>query len=121
AAVVDRFPETRAIVDRDRVLRSKTFREFDDAATAPLHGFKDADDYYTRSSSLQFLGRIATPALCVNAEDDPFLPPEVLPRVRAAASPSIELRVTQRGGHAGFVTGSAPWNCRYWADELIVH
>jgi len=120
ARVVAEFPETRNIVDVDRALRAKTFREFDDFATAPLHGFRDADDYYTRSSSLQFLGRITTPVLCVNAEDDPFLPPEVLPRVRDEASPSIELRVTQRGGHAGFVTGSAPWNCRYWADELIV-
>jgi len=120
ARVIEEFPETRAILDLDRVMRAKTFREFDDAATAPLHGFRDADDYYTRSSSLQYLGRITTPALCVSAEDDPFLPPDVLPRVREAASPSVELRVTQRGGHAGFVAGGAPWSCRYWADELIV-
>jgi len=120
ARVIEEFPETRSFLDVDRVMRAKTFREFDDVATAPLHGFRDADDYYTRSSSLQFLGRIATPTLCVNAEDDPFLPPAVLPRVREAASPSVELRVTQRGGHAGFVTGSTPWSCRYWADELIV-
>ena len=121
AALVERSPETRAILDLDRVLRAKTFREFDDVATAPIHGFKDADDYYTRSSSLQFLGRITTPTLCVNAEDDPFLPPEVLPRVREAASSSVELHVTRRGGHAGFVAGGAPWNCKYWADELIVN
>jgi len=120
AAVVERFPEVRKIVDVEAVMRAKTFREFDDVATAPLHGFRDADDYYTRSSSLQYLGRIQTPTLCVNAEDDPFLPPEVLPRVRAAASPAVELRVTRRGGHAGFVSGSTPWNCRYWADEFIV-
>jgi uncharacterized protein len=120
ALLVERFPETRNVIDLDRALRAKTFREFDDAATGPLHGFKDADDYYTRSSSLQFLGRIATPTLCVNAEDDPFLPPEVLPRVRRSASASVELHVTRRGGHAGFVAGRAPWKCTYWADELIV-
>ena len=120
AELVERFPETRNVIDLDRALRAKTFREFDDAATGPLHGFKDADDYYTRSSSLQFLGRITTPTLCVNAEDDPFLPPEVLPRVRASASSSVELHVTRRGGHAGFVAGPAPWKCTYWADELIV-
>jgi uncharacterized protein len=120
ANVVERFPETRHVIDLERVLRAKTFREFDDAATAPLHGFKDAADYYARSSSLQFLGRIATPALCVNAADDPFLPPEVLSRVRDAAAPCVELRVTQRGGHAGFVAGRLPWSCTYWADELIV-
>jgi uncharacterized protein len=119
AQLVERFPETRNIIDLDRALRSKTFREFDDAATA-LHGFKDADDYYTRSSSLQFLGRITTPTLCVNAEDDPFLPPDVLPLVRGSASASVELHVTRRGGHAGFVAGRAPWKCTYWADELIV-
>jgi predicted alpha/beta-fold hydrolase len=119
--VVVRFPEMREVVDLERALRAKTFREYDDAATAPLHGFKDADDYYTRSSSLQYLGRITTPTLCVNAEDDPFLPPDVLPRVREAASPCVELRVTQRGGHAGFVAaGRRPWNFTYWADELIV-
>jgi len=120
ARVVEQFPETRKILDVDAVMRAKTFREFDDAATAPLHGFRDADDYYTRSSSLQFLPRIQTPVLCVNAEDDPFLPPHVLPRVAETASPSVELRVSPRGGHAGFVTGIAPWKCRYWADELIV-
>ena len=118
--VVEQFPETRDVVDLDRALRAKTFFEYDDAVTAPLHGFRDAGDYYARSSSLQFLGRITTPSLCVNAEDDPFLPPDVLPRVREAASPAIELRVTRRGGHAGFVAGAAPWSCTYWADELIV-
>jgi predicted alpha/beta-fold hydrolase len=121
AAMVAKFPEMREIVDLDRILRSKTFREFDDYATAPIHGFKDADDYYTRSSSLQYLSRITTPTLCVNAEDDPFLPPEVLAKVREEASPSIELRVTPRGGHAGFVGGRAPWNCTWWAEELIVN
>ena len=120
AHVVEQFPETRSIIDLDAVMRSKTFREFDDAATAPLHGFRDADDYYTRSSSLQFLPRIQTPVLCVNAEDDPFLPPHILPKVAETASPSVELRVSPRGGHAGFVTGAAPWKCEYWADELIV-
>ena len=58
--------------------RTRTFWEFDDAATAPLHGFRDADEYYTRSSSIHFLGRIKTPTLAVNAEDDPLLPADAL-------------------------------------------
>lgn len=118
--VTREFPETRALIDLDKVRRARTFREFDDAATAPLHGFRDADDYYARASSIFDLGRINTPTLCISAEDDPFTPPGVLDRVRAAASPSIDLVVTKSGGHTGFVSGSLPWRCVYWAEEFVV-
>jgi len=107
-------------LDLDLAMRAKTFREFDDAATAPLHGFTNADDYYARSSSIHFLGRITVPTLCVSAADDPFLPPGVLPRVRAAASPAVTFIVTEHGGHVGFITGPAPWRAVYWAEERIV-
>lgn len=110
-----------SLLDVDRVRRTRTFWEFDDAATAPLHGFRDADDYYASSSSINFLGRIRTPVLAVNAEDDPFLPPEALERARLAVSPSIDFRTTKTGGHVGFVGGRAPWRCEYWAEELVVH
>jgi predicted alpha/beta-fold hydrolase len=116
--VVARYPD--APVDIDRAMRARTFREFDDAATAPLHGFKDADDYYSRSSSISYLGRITTPTLCVSAEDDPFLPREALNRALAAASPAIEFIITRRGGHTGFVSGRVPWRSVYWAEELVV-
>ena len=85
-----------------------------------IHGFTSADDYYARSSSLQFLSRITTPTLILNAEDDPFLPREALERARAAASPAIEFRTTQCGGHTGFISGTFPWRCEYWAEERIV-
>jgi len=117
-SVVDRFPE--APVNVQQALRARTFREFDDAATAPLHGFKDAEDYYRQSSSLPYLARIQTPTLCISSEDDPFLPREVLDRVRAEASPAIELAITKCGGHVGFIGGRAPWSCVYWAEELVV-
>ena len=107
-------------LDRDAVLRAHTFRQFDDAATAPLHGFRDADDYYVRSSSIRFLDKITTPTLCLSAEDDPFLPRGVLPRARAAASDAVEIRVSPRGGHTGFIAGALPWRCEYWAEELMV-
>ena len=116
--VAARFPETS--LDVNRALRSRTFREFDDCATAPLHGFVDADDYYARSSSIHFLSRITTTTLCISSEDDPFLPHDVLQRVRQAASPAIELVITKHGGHVGFVGGSLPWRPRYWAEELVV-
>ena len=114
------FPETRSRLDLDRIRRARTFREFDDAATAPLHGFADADDYYRRASSIYDIGRITTPTLCVSAEDDPFLPRAALQRVIADASPAVEVIVTKHGGHTGFVSGRLPWRCVYWAEELVV-
>lgn len=116
--VAERFPELK--LDLDAVRRADSFRTFDDAATAPLHGFRDADDYYARSSSIHYLSRIATPTLCISAGDDPFVPPEVLERARAAASPSIDFRVTNGGGHTGFIGGRAPWRPSYWAEETMV-
>ncbi|PYQ35137.1 MAG: hydrolase [Acidobacteria bacterium] len=119
-SVVERFPETRPKVDVPGAMRARTFYEFDNASTAPIHGFRDAEDYYTRSSSLPFLRFISIPTLCINAEDDPFLPADVLIRARAAASPSVEFRVTPRGGHTGFIAGATPWRAEYWAEELMV-
>jgi hypothetical protein len=113
-------PDIAPLLDLPRVLRSRTFVEFDDSATAPLHGFASADDYYTRSSSIHFVGRITTPTLALNAADDPFLPSDVLPRVKAAAAAAVDFRTTPTGGHVGFVSGDAPWRCQYWAEELVV-
>jgi predicted alpha/beta-fold hydrolase len=115
-----RFPEAASRIDLPRVLRARTFYEFDDAATAPLHGFAGADDYYRRSSSLAVLAGIAIPTLCVSAKDDPFLRPDSLARAREAASSSVEFRVTEHGGHIGFVGGMRPWRPEYWAEELAV-
>lgn len=120
AGLVERFPETRRIIDLEGALAASTFREFDEAATGPLHGFTGADDYYARASSINLLGRITTPTLCLSAEDDPFLPLEALRRARAAASPFVEFRTTPSGGHVGFVAGTTPWACTYWAEEYIV-
>jgi uncharacterized protein len=108
------------LLDVEKVRVSKTFTEFDEAATAPLHGFANAEDYYQRSSSIHFLGRITTPTLALNAVDDPFVPPGVLDRARVAVSPAVDFRTTETGGHVGFIGGSAPWNCEYWAEELLV-
>lgn len=117
--VVERFPELRSVIPMARALGARTFYEFDDAATGPLHGFTGADDYYNRSSSIHFLPHIDTPVLCVSAEDDPFLPREALARARSAASDAVEFRIVPHGGHAGFVRGTAPWRCASWAEETI--
>jgi len=118
--LVAHFPEMHDRVDLDAVMRAKTFHELDDSATAPIHGFRDADDYYDRSSSIRFLGAITTPTLCLSAADDPFLPPEALERARARASGAIDFRITPTGGHTGFIAGALPWRCEYWAEELII-
>ena len=118
--LVVRFPEAQERVDLDRTLASKTFWDFDDAATGPLHGFAGADDYYTRSSSISFVGKIRTPALCISAADDPFVPAEVLARVRTAASPHVTCLFTEKGGHVGFVAGDSPKKAFYWAEQTIV-
>ena len=115
-----RHPEAARRIDLERTLASRTFREFDDAANAPLHGFADADDYYRRSSSLGYLAKVARPTLCLSSADDPFLPREALERARVEASPSIDFVVTGRGGHIGFVAGPAPWRPRYWAEAFAV-
>lgn len=115
-----RFPEAADRVSLERTLASKTFWEFDDAATAPLHGFAGADDYYAKSSSLAFLPGIDTPVLCISAEDDPFVPAEVLPRARAAAAPSVRCLFTPSGGHVGWVAGTSPRRPFYWAEETAV-
>lgn len=103
--------------NRDAIVRAATLYDFDDSVTAPLHGFADAEDYYTRSSSLPVLDRIRIPTILLSAEDDPFLPPEVLEDVRLAArgSDHLQLEFVPRGGHVGFISGP-PWRQIYWAE-----
>ncbi len=120
-------PKTKSVVERfgvaldvEGAMRARSFFEFDNASTAPLHGFRDADDYYARVSSINFLHKITTSTFCINAEDDPFLPRAVLDRARAAASPSIEFCIPRRGGHTGFIAGRWPWVPEYWAERLMV-
>jgi len=102
-------------IDAPRALAATTFREFDDAATAPLHGFRDASDYYTRSSSARFLAHIAVPTRLIHALDDPFLPAAAFPVAEIRRNPALDARVSKAGGHVGFVTGT-PWAPRFWAE-----
>ena len=99
--------------------RLRTFRQFDDQVTAPLHGFAGVDDYYGRSSSRQFLARIRVPTMIVHARDDPFMWPRTIPSA-SELSESVRLEVTENGGHVGFVAGRWPWRPRWWLDGRIV-
>jgi predicted alpha/beta-fold hydrolase len=121
--------KARAKLERDPGLfdataleRARTLFEFDDAVTAPVHGFADAADYYRHSSSLGFLSSVRRPTLLLSAYDDPFLPPPVLREVERLARGNRFLTVEfhQRGGHVGFISGRAPWAPRYYAEERVM-
>jgi predicted alpha/beta-fold hydrolase len=104
-------------VDTALLHRAKSFWDFDQAFTAPVHGFAGADDYYRRASSLPFLNNVHVPTLLFSAVDDPFLPPSVLDRVREVArtNPALHVDFTPRGGHVGWVSGP-PWAPHYYME-----
>ncbi len=104
-------------VDERRLARARTLREFDDLFTAPLHGFRDADDYWARAASAPWLSRIAVPTLVLNARNDPFLPAAALERATREASPELVLEFPRTGGHAGF-PGRDRWLARRVLDFL---
>jgi predicted alpha/beta-fold hydrolase len=115
--VMARFPRETEHMDPDRIRFADTFFAFDDYATAPLHGFRGAGDYYRRCSSLRFLSAIEVPTLCISSSDDPFLPAEALARAQDAGSEDVAFSVSDWGGHAAFAYGPWPWRARYWAEE----
>lgn len=97
----------------------KTFRDFDEHVTAPLHGFAGADDYYRRSSSRQYLRKIQIPTLIVQSRDDPFMTEAVIPQDDELSS-AIDFEVYDNGGHVGFVGEGWPWVPEYWLDGRIL-
>lgn len=114
-AKLERFP---GLFDRATLERAESIYGFDDAVTAPVHGFDSAHDYYSKSSSLGFIERIRIPTLLLSAVDDPFLPPAVLDDVSAIAerNPLLTLEYPAHGGHVGFVAGSVPWRPFYYGE-----
>jgi predicted alpha/beta-fold hydrolase len=108
-------------VDATGVRRMKTFREFDDRFTGPLHGFRDALDYWTQSSSRPFLPQITVPTLLLSPRNDPFLAPEAYPWIEAEANPRLFLEAPESGGHVGFLEfrrGIRPWSERRTVEFL---
>jgi len=103
-------------LDVEALQRAKTLRQFDDLATAPLHGFEDAEDYYRRCSSKPFLSAVRVPTALLHALDDPFLPVKDLPVKEAAENPWLHPVFTRRGGHVGFI-GKGRGRERFWAER----
>lgn len=117
-AKLDQFPDLAPI---ERIQSIRSMRDFDNSLTAPLHGFRDADDYYSKSSSINWLDRIRVDTLLLSAVDDPFLPSQVLDDVRSAAqqNPFLNLEFTTHGGHVGFVGGANPFQPLYYMEGRV--
>ncbi len=106
-------------LDIPALLKTRTFREFDNLGTAPLHGFRDAEHYYSTDSCRQHLPRITTPTLILQAKDDPFMTQDLLPEEHELG-PGVQLELSDKGGHTGFVEGYFPGLARYWLEIRLV-
>ncbi len=102
----------------------RTVRAFDQLFTAPMHGFRDVEDYYQQSSALPYLPRITIPTLIVNAKNDPFLAPDCFPEALARELPNVYMEFPGQGGHCGFPPGGAFSDAlrhgTYWSEERAV-
>ncbi|MGH8371438.1 MAG: hydrolase [Gammaproteobacteria bacterium] len=102
---LQKFANIKAPYPLPDIRRIHTFREFDDQLTAPLHGYKDADDYYRSCSSRFFLKNIRVPTLILHSADDPFMSSASLP-IPDELSDAVTLELSQHGGHVGSINGS---------------
>jgi hypothetical protein len=112
---LDRYP---GLYEAARLRAASTLREFDDLVTAPLHGFRNTDDYWTRASSKPGLRNIRVPTLVINARNDPFLPAPALPGP-AEVSDDVTLEQPEEGGHVGFVSGAFPGNMDWLPQRVL--
>lgn len=116
AAKARRFPEAEDAAAK--ALRARTIRGIDEAWTAPIHGFRNADHYYAASSSLGRLPEIRVPTLLLQAADDPFLPRRTPQDVARVDNPALEIAITHFGGHLGYVARNP--DHRLWAEARAV-
>ena len=104
-AKLELFP---GLFDKDKVHGARTFREFDNLVTAPLHGFRDTDHYWADAASGPYLEHVRVPTLVLNARNDPFLPEPALLKAAQKAAPCVVLEFPRTGGHAGFLAAPFP-------------
>jgi predicted alpha/beta-fold hydrolase len=98
----------------------RTIREFDEAYTAPFHGFRGASDYYHRASAMRVIEHINIPTLIISAENDPFVPPAPFRVPAVTGNEHIQVRLTKEGGHCGFVEERRGSYDGYWAEREVV-
>jgi predicted alpha/beta-fold hydrolase len=110
---LEQFP---GLFDRAALLGARDLYAFDNVVTAPLHGYRDTDDYWDRASARHVLDDITVPTLVLNARNDPFLPGEHLP---STAAPCVTLEYPSDGGHVGFATGPLPGRIDWLPRRLL--
>lgn len=115
-AKLEAFP---GIYDPAKVRAARSFREFDGCVTAPLHGFRDTDHYWTSSSSGPYLEHIRVPTLLLNARNDPFLPEQALLAAARKVARCVVLEFPRTGGHAGFLAGRFSGNHAWLPQRLF--
>ena len=108
------------LVDPKALRAVHSVAAFDELVTAPVHGFKNAADYWAKSSSINFLPRIRRPTLLINARNDPFLPSTVLPLQAVSENRFLSAEFPASGGHLGFLEGAFPGFSRAWAEPRAV-
>ncbi len=111
---LEQFP---GLFDRAAMLAARDLHAFDNVVTAPLHGYRDTDDYWDRASAKHVLNDITVPTLVLNAQNDPFLPGVHLPRQAAAC---VTLEYPRHGGHVGFAVGALPGQID-WLPRRLIH
>lgn len=118
----------KTYIEKFKVLKSplhvdvkqlKSFWDYDDRVTAPLHGFSGAQEYYDRCSSRQFLKNISVPTMIIHSSDDPFMFESTVPG-KEELNGNIEFLLTEKGGHVGFVSGFFPLKLNYWSEDKII-
>jgi len=114
----EKFSRIKSPLDVD-IKQLKSFWDYDDKVTAPLHGFDGAQDYYDRCSSRQFLKDIRVPTRMIHAADDPFMFDSTVPDENEL-SPAIDLLLSTNGGHVGFIAGDNPFKTYSWSERKIL-
>ena len=104
------------LFDQHAMLAAKNLYDFDNVVTAPLHGYRDTNDYWNRASARHVMSDITVPTLVLNALNDPFLPGQHLPR---KASPSVTLDYPEHGGHVGFASGLPPGKLDWLPTKIL--
>jgi predicted alpha/beta-fold hydrolase len=118
-SITRKFDQYTAAFDWHKSMATRTFAEFDDLVTAPLHGFEGKDDYYGSCSSMAFLSSIGRPTLIINSIDDPFMSPEMIPD-ESLLSDCVTLEISEAGGHVGFIEGGTPFRPKFYLPTRIM-
>ena len=117
-AIRRKFNKFNSPFEWSDAMNAKTFSQFDNIVTAPLHGFNSKNDYYELCSSKYFLRKIKIPTLIINSRDDPFMLPEMIPDANNLSN-SVQLEISDSGGHVGFISGGTPCKPKFYLPKRI--